>query len=278
MALEPIGQLGHPQALRGGREQHRRLPAVVAALALPELQRRPHRERGALRPLAVRLVDHEQVPDLHQPGLHGLDAVSRLRHQHHHRGVRGLGHLELALSHPDGLDQEAREAGRVEHVAYLRGVDRQPAGAAARRHRADVHALVAGQLAHADAVSEQRPTAERTGRVHRHDPHPVAAPAVLLREPGGERALPRAGGPGDPEPPRSAALLEACIEQRRGARGLVLDPRDSARQRDSLTLQDPANQLGCGRGVPHGTGGKSRSASGPRRSRVEATAWANRRI
>src|SRR2546422_932557 len=49
MTLEPIGQLGHPGALRSGREQHGRLPAAAAPLTLLELQRRAHRERSALR-------------------------------------------------------------------------------------------------------------------------------------------------------------------------------------------------------------------------------------
>ena len=94
-------------------------------------------------------------------------------HQHDHRGVGGLRHFEFALPHTHGLDQNAREARGIEHVAHLRGVHREPAHAAARRHRADEHAGIARQLAHAHAIAEQRAAAERAGR----DPPPRSPPS-----------------------------------------------------------------------------------------------------
>ena len=195
-----------------------------------QLERRAHGERAALGAFAIRLVDHEQVADLHEPGLHRLDAVARLGHQHHRRRVGGLRHLELALPDAHGLDQDAREAGRVEHVADLRGVDREPAEAAARRHRADEHARIARQLAHAHAIAEQRAAAERARRVDRHDRRPSRrgcryscarrVTSVLLPAP---------GGPVIPIRNARPAPLETGVEHARSAAGASFSTHEIAR-------------------------------------------------
>ena len=95
VTLERVHQLGHALALRRDREQHRRVPR---ARACAHLERRAHRVRAAVGAVAIGLVDHEQVADLHQARLHRLDAVARLGHQHDRGRVRGLRHLELALA------------------------------------------------------------------------------------------------------------------------------------------------------------------------------------
>ena len=63
----------------------------------------------------------------------------------------------LFRSHTDGLEQDAVEPGRIEHVADLRGVHGESAHAAARRHAADipVHMTVAAQPKGVDALIDR---------------------------------------------------------------------------------------------------------------------------
>jgi hypothetical protein len=165
-------------------------------------------------------------------------------HEHDRRGVGGLRDFQLALAHADRLDHDAVEACGVEQVAHLRRVHRDTAEAAARRHRANEHARVAGQIRHAHAIAEQRAAAERARRIHGHDRDRALPPAPFLREPRDERALPRAGWAGDAEPAGVGREREAGIEQRGRFRRTVLDDRDRAREGDAIARSRAPQQLG----------------------------------
>ena len=90
--------------------------------------------------VAVGLVHHEEVGDLHEPGLVGLHAVTPAGVHHDDGRVGGAGDLDLDLTDADRLDDDPRLAGRVEHPRRARRREREPAEVTPGRHRADVDA------------------------------------------------------------------------------------------------------------------------------------------
>src|SRR5437764_283680 len=56
-----------------------------------------------LGPVAVGLVDDEEVGRLDEPALHRLDGVPRPRREHYHCGIGRRGDGDLGLADADGL-------------------------------------------------------------------------------------------------------------------------------------------------------------------------------
>ena len=106
----------------GGFQRSR--PAPVGRLA----DHRPQVAAGLVGALAVGLVDDEDVADLQDPGLRGLDAVAHPGRQQDDGGVRQPGDLDLALADADGLDEHHVEARR-------RPARAAPAGSSRRGRR-----------------------------------------------------------------------------------------------------------------------------------------------
>ena len=84
---------------------------------------------SAVGTVTIGLVDHEDVADLQDAGLDGLDPVAQARCQHHDRGVGLAGDLHLGLPDADRLDEHRVAAGRVQ--------DARPPAASTRLVRRD---------------------------------------------------------------------------------------------------------------------------------------------
>ena len=100
----------------GGRHS----PCAERVQRQHRLDRRDH----PIGAFVVRLVDHEDVGDLHDAGLERLHLVAGARHQRHDRDVGGAHDVHLVLADADGLDQHDVLAGGVEHRARRRSVAR----------------------------------------------------------------------------------------------------------------------------------------------------------
>ena len=112
------------------------VPAAVGARRDGD-EHRPQLRGGPLRAGLVALVDDDEVGHLEQAGLDRLDLVAHLGRLEHDRRVRRGRDLDLALAGADRLDEDEVEAGGVEDGCRGRRRRREPAGMAARRHRAD---------------------------------------------------------------------------------------------------------------------------------------------
>src|SRR5512135_1140774 len=101
----------------------------------------------------------------------------------------------------------------------------------AARHAPDVDALVERALHHADAVAEERATAERRRRIDRDDGDAIARVAVRAGQPVHERALATARRTGDADDARRAGLRVQVAQDVGRTRLVVLDdgeePRDA---------------------------------------------------
>src|SRR5690606_17413197 len=110
--LDPVA--GGRDRLQDRRSPEPRLGPVTEADHVTKVS---HRRIGAL---AIGLVDDEDVADLEDAGLGGLDAVAHSRCEKDDRGVSEPGDLDLALPDADGLDDDDVAARRVEDPDRLR--------------------------------------------------------------------------------------------------------------------------------------------------------------
>ena len=153
---------------------------------------------------------------------------------------------------PDGLDEDQVEAGGVEH-GRGRGRRRgQPAGVAARRHRADEHAVVAGVCLHPDAVAEQRAAGDRARRVdgdHRHGPAGARGPRAISAATSVD--LPAPGRPGDADQMRAPGLRIEPPQRGLGDRRAVLDRGQQPGERQPVARDRGVGQLGRPARAPH---------------------------
>ena len=133
------------------------------------------------------------------PALERLNVVAETRDRDDDDRLRETHHVDLVLSDADGLDEHEPEARRVHQVDRVGGRARQTAQGTTCGHRADEDAGVERQVAHADAIAEDRAAGERRGRVDREDSDGTAA------RPRDQRERPREGAllplPGAPVTP-----------------------------------------------------------------------------
>ena len=196
-----------------------------------------------MRPGPVALVDHDDVGHLQQAGLDRLDLVAHLGRLDDDRRVGRGGHLDLALARADGLDQDRVEARGVEDSGRGRGRRRESAGVAARRHGADEDAVVGGVGLHPDAVAQDGAAGDRAGRIDRDDGHRPPGAAQLRDQRRHERALARAGRPGDADQLGAAGQRVEAPQRGLGDRRPVLDRGQQPRQRAAIARQGRVAQI-----------------------------------
>ena len=134
---------------------------------------------GGVGPRPIRLVDDEDVGDLHQARLVGLHGVAPARVDHHHGEVGLAGHLHLHLADAHRLDQDQVVADRGQQAGRLRGGHGQAAQVAPGGHRADEDVVVEGVVAHAHPVAQDGAAGERRRRVDGQHGHPPPVGAGL---------------------------------------------------------------------------------------------------
>ncbi len=192
-----------------------------------------------IRPRPVALIDHVQLGDLHDASLERLDAVARFGHEDQHRCLGRGSNVELGLSDPDRLDQDAIESECLQDVGDFFGGGRETALRAARRHRANEDARVEAHRLHPNAVAEERTAGKGTGGIDSDHGDFEAALPVGTHQLFGEGALPGAGRAGDTDALR-AALPDALVDFRQDALepvALVLDQTDGARERSGVAAR-----------------------------------------
>ena len=152
--------------------------AVDPAGRVAVFQHVAQRPLGVLHARPVGLVDHQDIGNLQNTGLDGLDVIAQAGGFNHHGGVGQPGDIHFTLAGAYRLNQNQVKAGGIHGPGSGGGGAGQPAQGAPRCHRADEDARVACQVAHAQPVAENGPTRERAGRVDRNDAHLAGRIAV----------------------------------------------------------------------------------------------------
>ena len=236
-------------ALAGGR--HRSQDGDVRAVALGEPLHRLELALGAVGALAVALIDDEDVGDLEEPGLDGLDLVAEPRHEHDDGRVRHVDDLDLVLPDADRLDEDRVVAHRVEDGHEVDGRAREAAQVPAGGDRADEDRGIERMLLHANAVAEDGPARERARGVDRDDAHLLPGRSVGGDEGRGQRRLARARVAGDADDVRAPGGGVQRAQEIRGARMAVVHQAHEACSGPDFTGQDPRDELALGVGQGH---------------------------
>jgi hypothetical protein len=147
--------------------------------------------------------------------------------------------VDLALPHPDGLEQDVVLSRRVHQERRLQGRLGEAAERAAGRHRADEDARIEEVIGEPDPVAEHRSLRERARGIDRQDPDVAIRLPELRREGPDQGALADPGRPGHADDPRPARVGEELGDQRVPLRVAILDQADRPRQ-GSLVARDDA--------------------------------------
>ncbi len=133
------------------------------------------RHAGRCLTIPIGLVDGDDVGELEDAALDALELVTRASEREEQEGVDHLGHRDLVLADPHGLDDDDVVTGSLQHE---HGLPRRPGDAAevpTGRAGPDEGRLTGREAGHPGAVAEDR--AARTSRagVDRDDGHRVPA-------------------------------------------------------------------------------------------------------
>ena len=225
MGLDLLEELGHAGAVHGAGHDHRWPATSLAATDVAEVEHQLEIAPSVAGAGMVGLVDDEDVPDLQQARLVGLDRISHARRHHDHRGVRGRGDVDLHLSDPDGLDHDGGEPDGIEHPDRTGDGERQTAAVAPSGH--GPHERDRVDVDHPNPVAEDGPAGERRGRIDGKDRGRVTP----LDQPGHDAVdqgrLARTGCPGDADDRRTAALAS---DQRGDRVGVAVAPLDQGEE------------------------------------------------
>jgi hypothetical protein len=213
----------------------------------------PHRRRGFQRTAGeagrrgVALGHHQQVGQFQDAGLDRLHLVAQAGREGHQQRIGEFRDIDLGLSRADGFDQHQVETRRVHQGHHLARGGGQPAQAAAGGGGTDEGPVVGGRLADAEAVSEQRASAQRAGRIDRQ--HGDAAPALqeFPDHDADQRGLAGTRRPGDAD--HVGAPEAACqpLQEQRGGRRIPLGERKCAGQRRTPAGDQPGRKIIEGR-------------------------------
>jgi hypothetical protein len=206
----------------------------------------------AVDTLAVRLVHHEDVGDLHDPRLQCLDLVAEPGHEDHDAHVGRAHDLHLVLADPYRLHEHHVLAGGGEHGDDVPRGRGEAAEVPARSHRADEDAVVESVGLHTDAVAQDRAPAERRRRVDGHDANGAPLGAEVRGHAIDERRLARSRRPRHPDHERLPRVREERGEEGGSLRPVVLHQADRARHGAHVAAEDVADE-GGGRGRGHGS-------------------------
>ena len=134
------------------RQQHWRAPSV----GRPQMDAQFQFRLDSVGAVSISLVDHEQIGDLIEPGLHYLHTVAALRHRHDHGRVGKVHHAQLGLPHPNGLDHDDVMTEGVKQLDDLARRAAESAMITAARQAPDIDSRVTIMVGHANAIAKHR--------------------------------------------------------------------------------------------------------------------------
>src|ERR1041384_1159191 len=114
----------------------------------------------------IALVDHENIGDLHNAGLDGLNIVPHSGDKNDNRDIGDADDVNLILTDAYSLNHDDIAARRVEYHRDVSRAARKSAQRSACGHAADVNARIRKMLLHANTIAENRSPGVRAGGIH----------------------------------------------------------------------------------------------------------------
>lgn len=191
-----------------------------------------------IRPGLIGLGHHQNIGDLNDPRLEGLNVIPIARTIQEDGGLHGTGDLDLRLSDSGGLDQNQIEPEGVEdtnHVVESRG---KPSSRIPARHTADVDSRIEGVLSHPDPVSEDSSLSEGARRIHCRDCHSLSSAPELTSECSGQSALSGSRISSDSNDMGSARQGEKLADITPALLRLSLHPADHSGECSAIPLSE----------------------------------------
>jgi len=121
--------------------------------------------------LPVRLVDHEDVGDLHNARLDGLDLVAHPRNQDHDDRMGMVDDVHFLLTGPDGFHDNYILAHDIQDMDGITHSLGQSAQGTAGGQGTNENPRILRMALHTDPVAQNGAAGERTRRIHRQDAH-----------------------------------------------------------------------------------------------------------
>ena len=144
---------------------------MVACARGRQVQRRLQRAHRLRHALPVGLVHDDDVGNFKDAGFHRLHVVACPRRLDDDHRLRDARHIDFQLACADGLDQDDVIAASIQRRHHVRRGTGDAAERAPTGHAANEHAGVAEKIAHAEAIPQDRPTAEGAAGVDCHHRH-----------------------------------------------------------------------------------------------------------
>ena len=162
----------------------------------------------AIRTGEVRLIEDENVGDLHDTRLERLHFVAEPGGQqdHHHR--RQARDFRFVLTDTHSLDQDGVKAGGIEKDGEIHGCACDTTHAAARGHGTDEDAGIVEMALHADAIAKDGSAGKWAGGVHGDYADALILTAQQAHQMVHQSALARARRPGDADDSRPSRVGE----------------------------------------------------------------------
>src|SRR5882724_4595778 len=110
---------------------------------MPAVARHHQRQHGvqllfqAVGAFAIGFVQHKNIADLHQAGLHVLNVVAEARHQNHDHAIGKPDDVNFVLADANRFNQDLPLAGRVQEQRDFGGGSSESAQKSARGHGSD---------------------------------------------------------------------------------------------------------------------------------------------
>ena len=193
--------------------------------------------------VAIALVDHENVGNLHNARLEALHIVAHAGHQHNDGYVGQAHDIDFILADPHGFEQEPLLAAGLDHGGYLRRAAGEPTQRAAGGHAAHIKAGIGIVLSHPDAISQDGSPGKGAGGVDGNHSDGRLLRAIPVSQPIDQGALTGAGRAGDADAHCGAAVGEAAGKNLPRRRRVILHQRNRPGQRAYISLAHAPDQL-----------------------------------
>jgi len=145
---------------RGSHCAHYRHPAPGSGVS--ELKGCPENAEGIISARFICFVDHNNIADLKQTRFYCLYPIAKTGCLDDNHGFCKRGNVCPVLTGPDCFNQNDRESDRVQEVDQAGRCPREPSLPASARHAAYVHSVIQMRAYHANAITQNRTTCQRT--------------------------------------------------------------------------------------------------------------------